>query len=81
MNNKMVDVLSREEFELKLPKSLKKQQTIANILSDMDNEITTLNQKLSKYKQIKEGMMQQLLTGKMYNQVAYATRLKINTDF
>ena len=54
-----------EGIKFSLPKSLKEQEAIANILSDMDSEITTLNQKLNKYKQIKEGMMQQLLTGKI----------------
>ena len=41
------------------------QQAIASILSDMDSEITALEQKLAKYRQIKQGMMQQLLTGKI----------------
>lgn len=44
---------------------LEEQTAIANILSDIDNEIEALEKKLSKYKQIKQGMMQQLLTGKI----------------
>ncbi|MCS6095842.1 restriction endonuclease subunit S [Shewanella baltica] len=40
------------------------QNAIANMLSDMDNEIQTLEQRLSKTRQIKQGMMQELLTGK-----------------
>ncbi|HJH31035.1 MAG TPA: restriction endonuclease subunit S [Methanosarcinaceae archaeon] len=40
------------------------QQAIAQILSDMDTEIETLKQKQAKYKAIKQGMMQELLTGK-----------------
>jgi type I restriction enzyme S subunit len=40
------------------------QTAIASILSDMDNEIQTLEQRLSKTRQIKQGMMQELLTGK-----------------
>ncbi len=44
---------------------LKKEQTaIATILSDMDEEIQALKQRLSKIRQIKQGMMQELLTGK-----------------
>ena len=44
----------------------KEEQTaIASILSDMDNEIEALEQKLEKTHQIKQGMMQQLLTGKI----------------
>ncbi|WP_165736276.1 restriction endonuclease subunit S [Pseudoalteromonas sp. C8] len=43
----------------------KEEQTaIATILSDMDNEIQTLEQRLAKTRQIKQGMMQQLLTGR-----------------
>ena len=43
----------------------KEQIAIASILSDMDNEIEVLEQKLEKTRQIKQGMMQQLLTGKI----------------
>lgn len=45
--------------------SKKEQIAIASILSDMDNEIVALEQKLAKTRQIKQGMMQQLLTGKI----------------
>ena len=41
------------------------QQAIAEILSNMDAEIKALEQKLVKYRQVKQGMMQQLLTGKI----------------
>ena len=41
------------------------QTRIATILSDMDTEISLLEQKLEKQKQIKQGMMQNLLTGKI----------------
>ena len=41
------------------------QQAIAEILSNMDSEIEALEQKLAKYRQVKQGMMQQLLTGKI----------------
>ena len=43
----------------------KEQQAIAEILSNMDSEIEALEQKLVKYRQVKQGMMQQLLTGKI----------------
>ena len=59
--------LSKNNFAetvIKLP--VKEEQTaIASILSDMDNEIEALEQKLTKARQIKQGMMQQLLTGKI----------------
>jgi len=44
--------------------SLPEQNAIATILSDMDAEITALEAKLAKARQIKQGMMQELLTGK-----------------
>ena len=44
---------------------LAEQNKIATILSDMDNEITLLELKLHKYRNIKQGMMQSLLTGQI----------------
>ena len=41
------------------------QIAIADILSEMDMEIAALEGKLAKYRQVKQGMMQQLLTGKI----------------
>lgn len=41
------------------------QRAIANVLSDMDSEIEQLEKKLAKYQQIKQGMMQELLTGRI----------------
>ena len=45
--------------------SISEQIHIAQILSDMDNEIELLQEKLSKYKQLKQGLMQELLTGRI----------------
>lgn len=42
----------------------KEQNAIATILSDMDAEIQALEQRRSKTRQIKQGMMEELLTGK-----------------
>lgn len=53
-----------EAFELLLP-PLPEQKAIAQILSDMDAEIEALEKKLDKYKKIKEGMMEKLLTGQV----------------
>ena len=44
---------------------IQEQTRIATILSDMDNEINALEKKLSKTKELKQGLMQQLLTGKI----------------
>jgi len=56
------EVLSN--FEISYPK-IEEQTRIATILSDMDAEIEALEKKLEKYKLIKQGMMQSLLTGKI----------------
>ena len=45
--------------------SQEEQDIIANILFSMDNEIESLEKKLAKYRNIKQGMMQQLLTGQI----------------
>ena len=45
--------------------TIEEQNEIALILSDIDEEITALEQKLSKCQRLKQGMMQQLLTGKI----------------
>jgi type I restriction enzyme, S subunit len=44
---------------------LSEQTAIAEILSDMDAEITALEWKLSKARQVKQGMMSVLLTGRI----------------
>jgi len=44
--------------------TMSEQKAIAEILSDMGTEITILEIKLNKARQIKQGMMQELLTGK-----------------
>jgi len=53
-----------EKFKLNLP-PLEEQKAIAQILSDMDRELQTLRQKREKYVKIKQGMMQELLTGRV----------------
>src|SRR5690606_8233411 len=45
--------------------SLSEQERIATILSDMDAELEALEKQLGKAKQIKQGMMQELLTGRI----------------
>ncbi|MCX6803750.1 MAG: restriction endonuclease subunit S, partial [Candidatus Diapherotrites archaeon] len=45
--------------------SLPEQSAVAQILSDMDLEIEKLERKRDKYKEIKTGMMQELLTGRI----------------
>ncbi|MDM1716621.1 MULTISPECIES: restriction endonuclease subunit S [Pseudomonadota] len=50
--------------QLFAPSCKKEQTAIATILSDMDAEIEALEQRLNKTRQLKQGMMQELLTGK-----------------
>ena len=50
---------------LALPPTKAEQTAIATILSDMDAEIAALEAKLTKARQVKQGMMQELLTGRI----------------
>jgi type I restriction enzyme S subunit len=52
------------KFKLPLP-PLPEQTVIATVLSDMDAGITALERRRDKVKEIKQGMMQQLLTGRV----------------
>jgi type I restriction enzyme S subunit len=45
--------------------SVPEQRAIATILSDMDSEIAALEAKLAKTRNVKQGMMQELLTGRI----------------
>ena len=54
-----------QKLEILLPLSLDEQRAVSHILSVMDDEITALEAKKAKYEQIKQGMMQQLLTGRI----------------
>lgn len=63
-----IKTITKEElsaFIFHFPKSLKTQQEIAEILTSMDLEIESLENRLQKARQLKQGMMQDLLTGKV----------------
>jgi type I restriction enzyme S subunit len=53
-----------ENIEMPIPE-ITEQQAIAAVLSDMDAEIQTLKFRLTKARAVKEGMMQNLLTGRV----------------
>ena len=53
------------DYEVVIPQNIDEQAAIATILTEMDYEIENLEMKLTKYRQVKQGMMQQLLTGKI----------------
>lgn len=52
-------------FTFPIPPTYEEQEQIAQVLFVIDQEIENLEQKLSKYQRIKQGLMQQLLTGKI----------------
>jgi type I restriction enzyme S subunit len=53
-------------FEFDVPPTVAEQAAIAEILSDMDAEIDVLTVKLNKLRNIKQGMMSELLTGHIH---------------
>jgi type I restriction enzyme S subunit len=55
---------------------INEQNAIASVLTSMDKEISALEAKKAKFEQIKQGMMQQLLTGKIR---LVETAVKTNT--
>lgn len=60
--------LSKENFNkivITVPPTKKEQDRIAGILTAMDKEIAALEAERDKYKNIKQGMMQKLLTGQI----------------
>jgi type I restriction enzyme S subunit len=59
----MNDVMKR--IKIPLAPTQAEQDAIATILSNMDAEIAELESKLAKSRQIKQGMMQELLTGRI----------------
>jgi len=54
-----------KKYKFKIPPTIEEQTAIAAILSDMDIEIEKIEQKRDKYTALKQGMMQQLLTGRI----------------
>lgn len=53
-----------KEIPIVVPQTVAEQKAIASVLSDMDAEIAALEATRAKYESIKQGMMQELLTGK-----------------
>lgn len=54
-----------KSYRINMPSDTAEQKAIASILSDADAEIKAMEEELAKYRQVKQGMMQQLLTGKI----------------
>lgn len=53
------------KLQVYIPSDFEEQQAIATILSDMDKEIADLEAQRDKYRLLKSGMMQKLLTGQI----------------
>lgn len=53
------------KFDFSVPPTIEEQNAICDVIEDMDKEIRSLTKKLDKYTMLKDGMMQQLLTGKI----------------
>lgn len=60
----VLDTKLLRAFEFLLP-GLAEQTAIANVLADMDSELATLEQRLAKTRALKQGMVQELLTGRI----------------
>ena len=52
-------------IEIPCPPGTIEQRAVASVLSDMDAEVSALEQRLDKARAVKQGMMQQLLTGRI----------------
>jgi type I restriction enzyme S subunit len=52
-------------FEVLLPPTKEEQAAIAEVLTNMNTELATLEARRDKARQIKQGMMQELLTGRI----------------
>ena len=53
------------DFEIPYPSDILTQRKIANTLTDMDDEISAISEKINKYKQIKSGVACELLSGRI----------------
>lgn len=54
-----------QDFAVKIPSSVEEQIEIASILSEMEQELEMLEERLQKAQTIKQSMMQELLTGRI----------------
>ena len=53
-----------QNFEMQIPPTVQEQTAISSVLSDMDAEVTALEGRRDKTRALKQGMMQELLTGR-----------------
>lgn len=53
-----------QTFQVQLPPTVEEQAAIAQMLSDLDDELFAIGLRLAKTRELKQGMMQELLTGR-----------------
>lgn len=56
---------SVKSLTFSVPVQIEEQTAIAEVLSDMDTDLAALEARAAKARAVKQGMMQQLLTGKV----------------
>jgi type I restriction enzyme S subunit len=61
----LITATQLKNLSIPFPPTRAEQEAIASALSDMDSALSALETKLTKARQIKQGMMQNLLTGKI----------------
>lgn len=61
---KKINLGAISNVRIKLPENPAEQTAIASVLSDMDAEIAALEERLAKTRALKQGVMQELLTGR-----------------
>ncbi|MCR4595671.1 MAG: restriction endonuclease subunit S [Lachnospiraceae bacterium] len=54
-----------KKVSIDFPKDIREQQEVCRIIDDLNTEIDMLESKLHKYRNIKQGMMQELLSGRI----------------
>lgn len=60
-----INATALASIALNIPSDIEEQTAIATVLSDMDAEIASLAARRDKTKLLKQGMMQELLTGRI----------------
>lgn len=61
----VISLRNFREIRITIPDDIREQNAIGNVIAAMDNEIAALEAERDKYKNIKQGMMQKLLTGQI----------------
>jgi type I restriction enzyme S subunit len=52
-------------YQIAMPEGIGEQRAVSQVLTDVDDDIIETERKLSKYKQVRQGMMRELLTGRI----------------